>query len=158
MSCAIVPASARAQDVVELLRAEGVDFGVSEASVDSVRVFLPPVPPPCCHPVRLLVLPYPAPQENGAFYTYLPLSAFDNTDYEIRTPQQWMELLEADAKEAKSSAASGLPARALLRSGDGTGSWHPAKVRVCLCLVWGVCPRHAARLSVWYSTTGDRLR
>ena len=41
-----------------------------------------------------------AASEPNAYEYYLPLYAFDDTDFEIHTPQQWVELMEQAAAGA----------------------------------------------------------
>jgi len=55
----------------------------------------------------------------------LPLSAFDNVDYDTRTPSEWMAL----AKDSETGEEKSLPALALWRDpSDGTGHWRRAVV------------------------------
>ncbi len=109
---------------MELLKAQGIDYSVPEATLDAVRDSRSSAPVLSLFSHTLLCLL----QENGAFYSYLPLAAFDSTDFEIRTPAQWLDLLAEDASDAKVDESAGLPARALERHADGTGVWKDALV------------------------------
>ncbi len=57
-----------------------------------------------------------------AFPTYLPLEAFDNTDFEGRSPAQWVGLgMVGDTMVA-------VPAKALKINPDGSGVWTPCRM------------------------------
>ena len=53
----------------------------------------------------------------------MPLEAFDNVDFEIRTPAEWLERgIKSDGSQG------GLPAKALQLQADGSGQWGQCKV------------------------------
>mgnify|MGYP000067473068 CR=1 FL=1 len=81
------------QNIAELLAAEGVDPTMPEPPEEGM-----------------------APSTDGTtFGTCLPLEAFDNTDYEVRSPAQWIEA-------AAAAGATGVPGTALYRGPAGVGA------------------------------------
>lgn len=60
-----------------------------------------------------------------------PPQVFDNHDFEVRSPENWLSL----AKDSEGNVV-GLPARALFLQPDQTGTWRESKVQ------------HSNRLSV----------
>jgi hypothetical protein len=75
--------------------------------------------------------PVPSSDVSGAgFEQFLPLEAFDNHDFEIRSPRQWQRLIDETADAGL--RFSGLPARALDVSDSGTsGVWRECHVLAC---------------------------
>lgn len=53
----------------------------------------------------------------------IPLEVFDNHDFDVRSPENWLSL----AKDPEGSMV-GLPARALFINKDSTGTWRECKV------------------------------
>lgn len=69
---------------------------------------------------------------DGGYLASLPLEAFDNTDFEVRAPADWIQ------KGAASGGGKGVPAQALVRDAAGAGvewrdghavSWDPSVER-----------------------------
>lgn len=65
---------------------------------------------PADHKIYLNKSPDPAP-----FPSFLPLEIFDNTEFDCRTPEEWL----ASGIEPETGARNPIPAKALLPTEDG---------------------------------------
>ncbi|KNC54636.1 dynein heavy chain 2 [Thecamonas trahens ATCC 50062] len=108
-----------AQDLEELLAAQGVDYRLSEAERNA----------------------------SAAFPSYLPLEPFDDTEFEVRTPREWLEL------GVENGVMCGVPGAAVVFDSAGCGSWVPVLVvdYSAEAEAYVVVPRGATPASAAYS-------
>ena len=83
-----------AMDLEELLAAQGIDYRLPQAERDA----------------------------SSAFPSYLPLEPFDDQEYEVRTPAEWLLL------GVQNNSMCGVPAAAVIFDQAGVGTWVPVLV------------------------------
>jgi len=59
--------------------------------------------------------------------TYLPLEIFDDSKFEVRPTEEWIEL-GSEITDPKKAVACVVPGYCLKHNKDGTGAWKPCQM------------------------------